>query len=241
MPRVEVACAACGTMMLRRKTEVERNASGRFFCDRQCQAKIGVKPHTGEYLACEQCGDYVYVRQHALDRWRFCSKTCYDTWQARNAVTLTCEYCGGEVRFSRSVAAGAARRSGPRRFCSRTCMGLAAIKRPLGWEHNGKPARMDEDGYVWLWEPDHPASGPYKGWIQQHRLVAEQMIGRLLTADDEVNHINRVRHDNRPVNLEVLDNLTHSRISRNQRKSDRELLLEYMQRFGPLNGEEQTS
>lgn len=239
--RVEIVCAACGTTMLRRKTEVQSNLSGKFFCNSDCRRKVGAKRHTGEYRACEQCGDYVYFPRHALDKWRFCSKTCYDTWQARNAVTLTCEFCNGTVRLSRSLVEGSGGRSYRRQFCSKTCEGMAKIKRPLDWNHNGKPGRLDEDGYVWIWEPEHPASSSYRGWLQQHRLVAEAMIGRRLTSEDEVNHINRIKHDNTPSNLEVLDGLTHAKVTARQRKSDRVLLLDYIARYGPLNGEEVSS
>jgi hypothetical protein len=37
----------------------------------------------------------------------------------------------------------------------------------------------------------------------EHRWVMEQQLGRLLEADEEVHHKNRIRHDNDPSNLEL--------------------------------------
>jgi hypothetical protein len=51
--------------------------------------------------------------------------------------------------------------------------------------------------------PEHPYADK-NGYVLEHRLVAEKKIGRLLTADEHVHHINRNKHDNRPENLEVL-------------------------------------
>lgn len=50
-------------------------------------------------------------------------------------------------------------------------------------------------------------------WMPEHKLVAEQKIGRELEPGEAVHHINGVRDDNRPENLYVCrDNRHHMAI-----------------------------
>lgn len=59
-----------------------------------------------------------------------------------------------------------------------------------------------KDGYVRIYAPDHPraVNGRY---VLEHILVMEQVLGRHLLPDERVHHINKVRSDNRPDNLEL--------------------------------------
>lgn len=57
-------------------------------------------------------------------------------------------------------------------------------------------------GYVLVFSPDHPRVLT-NGYVPQHRLAMESMIGRYLRSDESVHHKNGVRHDNRPENLEL--------------------------------------
>lgn len=69
--------------------------------------------------------------------------------------------------------------------------------------HNYKDGRATCDGYVYILQPN----GKRKA---EHRIVAEQKIGRTLKQNEIVHHINGNRKDNRPDNLEVMTRKQHN-------------------------------
>ncbi len=58
-------------------------------------------------------------------------------------------------------------------------------------------------GYIWLYMPEHPNCNN-KGYILEHRLVMEQVLGRLLDDNEIIRHKNKVKDDNQISNLELL-------------------------------------
>lgn len=57
-------------------------------------------------------------------------------------------------------------------------------------------------GYKVVHCQNHPFSSK-KGYIQQHRLIVEEFIGRYLTKREVIHHINRIKTDNRIENLMI--------------------------------------
>ena len=83
-----------------------------------------------------------------------------------------------------------------------------------GWK-GGK--YIDSFGYVHIRKPNHLKAGE-NGYVLEHILIAEEKIGRTLRDDEVVYHINGVKDDNRPENLQVMTNSEH--VKYHQKKID---------------------
>lgn len=82
---------------------------------------------------------------------------------------------------------------------------LRGEKHP-GWKGGRRTSKRD--GYVYIWMPEHP-NAVSRGYVLEHRLVMEKMLGRYLFPDEDVNHINGKKDDNRPENLVVVRHYAH--------------------------------
>ena len=63
-------------------------------------------------------------------------------------------------------------------------------------------------GYIWLYKPEHPNCTKNR-YIQEHRFVMEEKIGRYLTSNEQIHHINGIKDDNRIENLELMTKRVH--------------------------------
>lgn len=239
-------CAACGEPVTRYLSQ--RTAARIWTCSNTCQASyytrkrmsegtqyLPTKPRRGETNPCEVCEAPVYRNksQAAKGEGRYCSQACHNVAQTKPPTIKSCPICGKEMRLKPSQA--------QIQYCSRACLTSSRIKRPLDRMHNGRPAKLDSKGYVMLWEPTHPNKS-LKGWQLEHRLVAEASLGRYLTSEEQVDHINEIKGDNRPENLQVLSAADHSKKTVKDLwggiSAQRDDLAEYRRLYGPLPGKE---
>lgn len=81
---------------------------------------------------------------------------------------------------------------------------------------------IDKDGYIFIYMPNHPFARD-NIYVLEHRIIMEQKIGRYLTKEEVVHHINEIRTDNRIENLMLFPNnvehLRHHKLYSSERMS----------------------
>lgn len=68
-----------------------------------------------------------------------------------------------------------------------------------------KPFRISQQGYKYIMYPNHPRANATK-CIPEHVLIMEKHLGRFLTKEEVVHHINEIKDDNRIENLKLFSN-----------------------------------
>lgn len=125
--------------------------------------------------------------------------------------------CGGVV----SIANGTSRHDGtvkgqPRRFIRGHHARIRTGAESNAWK-GGRTVRPD--GYVWLHRPEHPRA--HDGYVQEHNVIAEQALGRLLPEGVQVHHFSESRSDNRNQNLVICENQLYHQLLHRRAKAYR--------------------
>lgn len=83
---------------------------------------------------------------------------------------------------------------------------LGIMKPATGHDgRNGKKGKVYIKGYPVMYIPDHPRAKS-SGYVREHILVMEKMIGRTPTKEEEIHHIDLDKDNNNPLNLLLLKN-----------------------------------
>lgn len=92
--------------------------------------------------------------------------------------------------------------------------------RPTGTDHfrwNGG-RKHNSAGYIEVLRPGHPMAS--RNYVYEHRLVMAEHLGRMLTPEEHVHHINENKSDNRIENLQLTTNTEHRSLHRGRKHSD---------------------
>jgi len=78
------------------------------------------------------------------------------------------------------------------------------------------------DGAVMVFAPDHPHAN-WQGKVKRARLILEERLGRYLREGHAPHHINGIKDDDRPENLEEMTQSEHAKLHALRRKQAKEV------------------
>ena len=102
------------------------------------------------------------------------------------------------------------------------CRHCALKQRNGNHNHNWKGGRHYSNGWIMVHVPSHPYATKW-GYVKEHRLVIEGIIGRYLESGEVVHHLNGIKDDNRAENLLLTTSEEHNQIIPMYRRRIREL------------------
>jgi hypothetical protein len=224
-PNCIIKCKYCGKEFAKYVPPSNKKEGRNLYCSASCKSKDFWQDHkltdADKTKICEYCGkEFVYNQNNK--KQRFCSLTCMGMASVKqdkkNDRKLICKNCGKE--FSR-ILTDAEMAEGKGIYCSRECHREYKAPELRNCIYCGKPfaprknktkycsskcyalARRckstNPQGYI-SFTMGEPGDGER---IAEHRYVMGQLLGRPLTTNEHVHHINGEKGDNRPENLEL--------------------------------------
>lgn len=196
IPKEKKNCFECGVIYFFYKSRTDTT----FYCSSKCQMTGRLKRNWNSKTLSKECLNCkkefkTYKSQDNI----FCSNKCHYALTKKKSwlkYKQTCLVCSKEFIPPRMAEGGT--------YCSRKCRGKHVTK-----------DRIERKGYWYIRLPEHPDSSK-QGYIAEHRVIMEKIIGRRLQKHEDVHHIDHNKKNNTVRNLEVLDAADHRRYHSNK-------------------------
>ncbi len=139
----------------------------------------GKGTHKHIWVACAECGKERWVLNYQWDRGQ--CKICHHCYVINHSVIMRPEY-HYQIRGAGNT----------------------------NWKGG---VRLDQDGYILVYidkdDPFYPMTGNRGSYVLEHRLVMAKALGRCLTSEELVHHIDGNRVNNKLLNLEITNHESH--------------------------------
>lgn len=156
-------------------------------------------------IICQYCGCENYSHYKTK---KYCSVKCRNLAQTGKPIIKKCLNCDKEFN-ARELRRGS-KRALDKNYCSRKCMSQYRAKTHNGSNHHGwKGGIFEWGGYL----RKHIYLGNGRSENHHlHRVIMEEHLGRKLTTDEVVHHIDRNKKNNDISNLQVMTWSEHSKL-----------------------------
>ena len=159
---------------------------------------------------CPICGVRFYVSPKRLIRTKgniYCSRKCQsdDPKNGLKEANRHCKRCGNPFYAKRGDID-----RGYGNYCSKVCSSLSTV--PRGPDSVRYRGQTNNNGYIYSIAPTGHPKATKHGYVPLHTLILEDHIGRYLSDDEVVHHINHIRDDNRIENLQLMNIIEHHKM-----------------------------